>query len=198
MKTAHIKYLSIKLVFFTALAIFVFAFRDQHVENLKPFIGSLMLLYGVDGIAYEILLYGKAFFKSSKAYLVIIDIAFGIVLIAAPVPFEHVCVIWATWSIVRESYEIKEIVCDLKMLVPKLLSGAESIVVFVFSVMLILDPGEHHSLIHMGLLTAELILNPLILLIDEFLIRWKQKKADMKENVQKEGDFAAITNETKE
>ena len=77
----------------------------------------------------------------------------------------------------RESYELKELVSDYKTLLPKMLSGVESITVIVFSVLLILEPGEHHAIIHMCLLTAELILNPLVVVIDEWLIYLKEKKA---------------------
>ncbi|MBQ7249942.1 MAG: hypothetical protein IJS37_01135, partial [Bacilli bacterium] len=105
-----------------------------------------------------------------------VEFIFGIVLIAAPLPFDHVCVIWATWSIIRESYEIKEIVTDFKTVTPRVLSGVESIIVIVFSVLLILNPMEHHAAIHMGLLVAELILSPLVVLIDEFLLSRKVKR----------------------
>ena len=77
------QYLSIKLVVFTVLAIFVYAFHGQHVEHLKPFAGSLMLVYGIDGVGYEILTYKKRFLHASKTYLGIVDIAFGVVLMVA-------------------------------------------------------------------------------------------------------------------
>lgn len=172
----RIIYFVIKLVVFSTLAAFVFAFRDYHVENLKPFIGALMLLYGTEGLLFEILSQRKKFYYAPKVYLALIEFIFGIVLIAAPLPFDHVCVIWATWSIIRESYEIKEIVTDFKTVTPRVLSGVESIIVIVFSVLLILNPMEHHAAIHMGLLVAELILNPLVVLIDEFLISRKAKR----------------------
>ena len=160
------------------MAIFVYAFRGQHVEHLKPFIGSLILVYGIDGVGYEILAHKKRFLHASKTYLGIVDIVFGVVLMVAPIQFEYVCIIWATWSILRESYELKEIICDMKMVLPKILSAAEAIAVFVFSIILIIKPGEQHSLSHMDLLTVELIAGPLILLIDESLQYRKKKKAE--------------------
>lgn len=180
LQKSHIKYILIKLVLFLTLAVLVFIFRDKHVENLKPFIGSLMILYGLDGIAFEIVSHGKNFYLTSKPYLGVVEIALGIVLIATPIQFEYICVVWATWSIIRESYEIKEIFVDMKMIFPRILSGIESIAAIVFSILLILEPGEHHALIHMCLLSVELILNPLVVLIDEFLIERKAKK-DAKE-----------------
>ena len=179
----HIRYLLIKLLVFTTLAVLVLIFREKQVHYLKPFIGALMLLYGVDEIIFEILTHKKHFLHANKTYLGIIELMFGIVLISAPLEFSNVCIIWATWSIIRESHEIKEIIVDMKMLFPRLLSGVESIVVIVFSILLIFEPHEHHALIHMALLSAELILNPLVILIDEFLIERQEKKK--KENPEK-------------
>lgn len=175
-KKTLFRYLFIKLAIFTILAVLVYAFRDKQLEHLKPFIGSLMVFYGVDGIAFEILSFKKGFINQNKTYLGLVELIFGIVLIASPLAFDYVCIIWATWSIVRESYEIKEVVSDIKMILPKVLSGVESVIVIVFSVLLLLYPEEHHAMIHLGLLTAELILNPLVVLIDESLIYWKEKK----------------------
>ena len=88
---------------------------------------------------------------------------------------------WATWSIVRESFEIKELVTEIKSWTLTFLSGAESIAVIVFSVMLILEPGEHHAMIHIYLLLLELLLTPLIPLLDEILLERKHKKELAKE-----------------
>ena len=76
----------------------------------------------------------------------------------------------------RESYELKEVVSDINSIAPKILTGAESIAVIVLSVMLILEPTEHHALIHMYMLVIELILNPLTVILDELLINLKAKK----------------------
>ena len=89
-------------------------------------------------------------------------------LILANISFESVCIIWATWSILRECIEIKESVIEIKNLPISIISGIESIVIIVFSVILIVNPTEHHALIHTFLLAAELILNPLVFLVDEF------------------------------
>ena len=172
----------IKFAIFTTLAIFVFIFREKLVENLQPFIGSLMIFYGLEGILYEVLCHRLHFIHSSKSYLGLIELIFGTVLLIAPLEYSFVCIIWATWSIVRESYELKEVVSDIKTIPPKILSGAESIAVIVLSVMLILEPTEHHALIHMYLLVVELVLNPFTVLLDELLIRLKKKREEQKKD----------------
>ena len=181
----HTRYLLIKLAIFTTLAAFVLIYREKLVENLQPFIGSLMIFYGLEGILYEVLCHRLHFIHSGKSYLGLIELIFGTVLLVAPLEFAYVCVIWATWSIVRESYEIKEIISDIKTIPPKILSGVESIAVIVLSIMLILEPGEHHALIHMYMLVIELILNPATVLLDELLIYLKEKKKPQVEEEQK-------------
>lgn len=177
----HTRYLIIKFAIFTALAIFVLVCREMLVTNLQPFIGSLMIFYGVEGILYEVLSHKLHFIHVGKTYLGLIELIFGTVLLIAPLEYAYVCIIWATWSIVRESYELKEVVSDIKSIPPKILSGAESIAVIVLSIMLILEPTEHHALIHMYMLVVELILNPATVLLDELLIHLKEKKEQKKD-----------------
>ena len=182
---SHIKYYLVKLIIYVALAVCVFIFREKLVEHLKYFIGGLMLLYGLEEILFEIVFRDKHFWHKDKIYLGIIEITFGITLLVINLPYEAdyeaVCVVWATWSIVRESFEIKELVTEIKSWTLTFLSGAESIAVIVFSVMLILEPGEHHAMIHIYLLLLELLLTPLIPLLDEILLERKHKKELAKE-----------------
>ena len=169
----HTKYYVIKFAVFVILAALVFALRAQLVEHLQPFIGSLMIFYGLEEMLYEILCHKLHFIHKSKTYLGLVELIFGTVLLIAPLAFEYVCIIWATWSILRESYEIKEIACELKSIVPKIISGVESIVVIVFSILLLIEPGHHHAMIHLYLLLAELVITPLTPLLDELLEKRK-------------------------
>ena len=163
---SHIKYYLVKLIIYVALAVCVFIFREKLVEHLKYFIGGLMLLYGLEEILFEIVFRDKHFWHKDKIYLGIIEITFGITLLVINLPYEAdyeaVCVVWATWSIVRESFEIKELVTEIKSWTLTIISGIESIAVIVLSVMLILNPGEEDAMIHMYLLLLELLLTPLI------------------------------------
>ena len=178
---SHVKYYFIKLIVYVSIAVCVFIFRELLVENLKYFIGGLMTLYGIEEILFEIVFKDKHFWHKDKIYLGFIEIVFGIVLLCSPLNVEVTCVIWATWSIVRESFEIKELVTEIKSWTLTILSGIESIAVIVFSVMLILEPGEHHAMIHMYLLLFELVLTPLIPLLDEILLERKAKKLEKAE-----------------
>ena len=110
----HIKYFSVKLGIFAILAILVFVFREPLVENLKYFIGGLMLLYGLEEILFEILYSRHHIFHQGKLYLGFIELLLGVVMLSVSMSYESVCIIWATWSILREAYEIKEIFSEIK------------------------------------------------------------------------------------
>lgn len=173
---SHIKYFSIKLGVFAILAILVFIFREPLVEHLKYFIGGLMVLYGLEEILFEILYSRHHILHQGKLYLGGIELLLGAVVLSVPMTYESVCIIWATWSILREAYEIKEVFSEIKCLAPKIISAIESIVIIVFSVLLIMEPGEHHAMIHLYLLLAELIISPLTPLLDEIIDKRKHKQ----------------------
>ena len=184
---SHIKYYLVKLIIYVALAVCVFIFRDKLVEHLKYFIGGLMTLYGVEEILFEIVFRDKHFWHKDKIYLGIIELVFGVALLCldlhdnAEETLIRTCLIWATWSIVRESFEIKELVTEIKSWTLTIISGIESIAVIVLSVRLILNPGEEDAMMHMYLLLLELLLTPLIPLLDEILLERKHKKELAKE-----------------
>ena len=179
----HLRYHFFKLIVCIILSILVFIFREQlvHLNHLKFFIGALMVAYGLDEIAFEAYCHKLHFIHEHKTYLGIIELVLGITTLILNLDYEAVCIIWATWSIVRESYEIKELVTEIKSITLTVISGIESIAVIVLSIMLIAHPGEHHALIHIYLLLFEFILTPLVPLVDEFIEKKKQELKGNKE-----------------
>lgn len=179
---SHIKYLFVKLAIFVVLAVLVFIFREQLIKNIKYFIGGLMLLYGVEEVLFEVIFHSKNFWKCEKTYLGLVELILGITLFFFPLEgsaeeiIKMACVIWAAWSIIREAFEIRELVVEIKSVVLTIISGIESVAVIVLSVMLILEPGEHHAMIHLYLLLAELVLTPLVPLLDEVIEERKKKR----------------------
>lgn len=173
---SHVKYYIIKLAVYVVLALCVFLFRETLTTEqiLKYFIGSLMILYGIEETLFEIIYHGINFWKQEKVYLGFVEIVLGMVLLIAPLDLETTCVIWATWSIVREAFEIRELVTEVKSVILTIVSGLESLAVIVLSIMLILEPGEHHAMIHLYLLLVELFLTPFVPLMDEVLEKHKK------------------------
>ena len=169
-------YFIIKLAVFSILGILVLIFKNTFVEHLKYFIGGLLLLYGIEEIGFEIATHRKKSYLKEKVYLGFVELILGVVLLAASLSFEVVCVIWATWAIIRESYELKEVAAELEHLVPRAISGIESVVVIAFSVELIIVQDAHAAGVHMYLLVVELVCTPLVPLLEEILLERKQKK----------------------
>ena len=180
-KKSPVKYLLVKLAIFLVLAVLIFIFKDQAIANLRNFIGTLMIVYGVEAIVFELIFYRKVFFHQNKNYLGFIEIVLGTTLLIFDMDFQTVCVIWATWSIVRESYEIKEIVTETNSIPLAILSGVETLAVIVLSVMLIINANEEHAVLHSYLLIVELILTPLIPLLNEIIIQSHQKVKNTEE-----------------
>ena len=180
-KSGIFRYHVIKLIVSTVLAILVFIFRETLVINIRYYIASLMFLYFAEELLFEILFSKKKIFKKDKFFMATVDLIFSLTLFIAPIEYEIVCIIWACWSISREMVEIKEIFTELKSLPAKIISGVESITVIVFSIMLILEPGEHHALIHTYLLMVELITNAFVLLLDELLVKEEEIESKIEE-----------------
>ena len=109
---SHVKYYIIKLAIWLTLGVLIFVFRHTVVEHLRYFIGVLMLLYAFEEILFEAIYSGKRILHKDKTYLGLIEIILGLVLMFSEVSYEGVCIMWAVWSILRESYEIKEIILN--------------------------------------------------------------------------------------
>ena len=174
--SSHIRYSFIKLCAYITMGIFTFIFREPLVQNLKFFIGGLMVIYGLEEVIYEVYFFGKDFWKRERIFLGFLEILFGAVLIFSPLTIPTVCIIWASWSIVREAFEIRELVVVIRSWTLSIIYAIESVAIIVLSVMLILEPGEHHAMIHLYLLLVELLLNPLVPLLDEIMIEKNKEK----------------------
>ena len=94
-----------------------------------------------------------------------------------PYELRIVCVLWSIWSIMREGVEIyeKAIECFKKHPITSVANLAESVVVIVFSIMLICAKDghelEHHAHAHVILLGIELIIEVIWIYVGEFEAR---------------------------
>ena len=163
----HIRYNYIKLAIYFTLAVLIFVFKEPLIEHLRFFIGGLMIMYALEEVLFE---------HQNKVYLGFIELLLGLILVIVNISYEGTCIIWATWSLLRETHEVEEILAELNNFPAKILSGVESLVVIVFSVMLIIEPTEHHAMIHLYLLLVELIVAPLTPLVDETISKIKAKQ----------------------
>lgn len=160
-----------KLVVFIAFAVLVFVLREELLMNLQYLVGSLMLLYGLENV---ILISIKERIQARKSIWFIFgysEVLLGLVTLIAIRNYVAVCVMWGVWSILRESLEIYEITSEEIKGIPALISGIESAVAIVFSVLLIITPGEHHAKTHIYLLIVELIITSFIPVLKELINR---------------------------
>lgn len=158
---------------FLALAAVTLIFLHTFVENLHYFIGALMVFYGVEEIVYTAF-HEKKHFSVRSLYWNIVEILIGstLIIFVSHEPYPVVCVAWATWSILRETRELVEITEEFKHKptvlgkIISIVSVLESLIVIAFSITMIIEPGEHHAMIHMYLLAVELATKVIFPLFD--------------------------------
>ena len=160
-----------KLVCFVAGSVLLFVFKDFFVDNLRWFIGGLMVLYGALGVFNLILEKAKPIYDGNGFLFYFIEILMGSTILILIKEFSTVCIIWAVWSIFRESVELKEILDGELHTALAVLSAIESVAVIVLSIMLITEPGTHHALIHTYLLCVELVLVSSIPIFNHYVLK---------------------------
>ena len=168
-----------RLICFVACAVLLLVFNEFFLHNLRWFIGGLIVLYGSLGILALLLAKVKPIYEGQGFLFFSVEILLGLVTLCFIKDYATVCVIWAVWSIIRESVELEEIVARELHPVLALVSGLESVAVVVLSVMLMMEPGEHHAMIHSYLLVVELVLAALIPVINHRLMPEKKGREEL-------------------
>ena len=188
-----------KLVLFIAWGILVFIFKDKIAEHseehfrLALLVACLMFAYSIFDI-FDMIEKKKTFAAHTSFFNCLIQIVFGIIILADPLIRENyatVCIIWAVWSICREGQELAEDLERFKEHIPAYLNVIESIIVLVLSFMLIANPHPEHAELHLILLGFELILGVLFPHIDYFFI----KKHEAKKLAEKQKEEVEIADE---
>ena len=168
-----------RLICFVVGAVLLLVFNEFFLHNLRWFIGGLIVLYGSLGILALLLAKVKPIYEGQGFLFFSVEILLGLITLCFIKEYATVCVIWAVWSIIRESVELEEIVARELHPVLAVISGLESVAVVVLSVMLMIEPGEHHAMIHSYLLVVELILASLIPIINHRLMPEKKGREEL-------------------
>ena len=158
----------IKLAIYLTLGILLGIFHVFIIENLSYALPSNMILYGLESLSFSLYYHRRDFYKEHRFYWGLVEILLGVVVLTSVTDFEVVCITWAIWAILREAEEIKEAVLELSNLIPSLIIIIAGIVNIVFSVLLIMYPGEHHATIHLYLLIVELAIASIIPIINHY------------------------------
>lgn len=167
-----------RLICFAFGAVLLIVFNEFFCHHLRWFIGGLIVLYGSLGILELSLERVKPIYEGHGFLFYAVEILLGLTTLFFIEEYSTVCIIWAVWSILRESIELQEIVSGELHPLLGALSGIESVAVIVLSVMLMIEPGEHHAMIHSYLLCVELILTGVIPVINHRLTPEKHGHAD--------------------
>ena len=164
------KYHIIKTIVFIVLGVLILIFNQALTNNAYLLVGGLMLLYGIEDIIFKLLT------KSLKKHITkfandLLIIMLGIIcfFLGPNEHFKSLCIIWATWAILREEWEIEELVMHYNNKFLAFISLLESIAVIVICVVFIFEPTIEHVHIHVIILAIELILEVLFPTVDELL-----------------------------
>ena len=168
-----------RLICFVVCAVLLLVFNELFLHNLRWFIGGLIVLYGSLGILALLLAKVKPIYEGQGFLFFAVEILLGLITLCFIKEYATVCVIWAVWSIIRESVELEEIVARELHPALAVVSGLESIAVIVLSVLLMIEPGEHHAMIHSYLLVVNLILTSLIPIINHRLMPEKKGREEL-------------------
>lgn len=177
-------YKLIKLILFIAMGIAILVCNKyiMHEEGaiLNGLVGTIIAIYGLEGILLPIFTHKV---KAEKIEMLNggVNVLIAIIMIFLIEGYDDelriLCVLWSLWSIMREGVEIfdKGVVGIKNHPITSVVNFAESIVVIVFSVMLItarsFEELEHHAHAHVILLGIELIIEVIWVYVGEFEAR---------------------------
>ena len=181
-------YKLLKLILFIAAGVLILVFNKAIMNNegalINGIVGCVIAVYGLEGIILP-LATKKAKEEKVKMLNGAINVLIAVVMIFLlenhPHELRVVCVIWSIWSIMREGEEIIEKGFEdfKKHPIVSLINFAESVVVIVFSVMLVCaeDGHElmHHAHTHVILLGIELIIEVIWVYAGELETRLQNK-----------------------
>ncbi|MCF0116856.1 MAG: hypothetical protein HUJ61_02260 [Bacilli bacterium] len=177
-------YSIIKSILFVGIGISILVIGKKFVEGnyLHLLVGGVMLFFSLE---YFVSLFVLGLDLTSRSsFKAIFEFILGLVVMALlnkPQHFNSVCIIWGTWSILREDDELVECFEMFKKGVPVVINFLESLLVILFSVLMIINPIEHEAIFHTYILGLELILEIVFPIVDDLLekvIENKKLKAE--------------------
>lgn len=147
-----------KTIIFAILGILILVFNELAVGHLNFSVGGAILLYAIYAIGNSI--FNKDLLVNDHGLIEGLILLIFAVLIMFLLDNEVVpiCIVWGTWSILREAKEITEDLHRIAHKGPGFISIIESLVVIALSITMIMNPTKHHAHVHIILLGIELIL----------------------------------------
>lgn len=153
-----------KTAIYPIVGILIIVFSEFAMRHVVNFVGITMSVYAVETVIVSA--YKKAVLKEDNELFegLILALLAVVLLLTDGNDLEKVCVIWAIWSILRETEEIKECLFHnfykRAILPARIVNYAhclESATVIVLSVLMLLSPSKKTAHAHVILLGLELI-----------------------------------------
>ena len=174
-------YRLIKMIVLIAAGVCLFVFGKTLMNNegaiLNGVVGTVIAFYGIEGILIP-LITKRVKQEKLKIASGIVNVLLAIIMIffleGKDFELRVMCALWSLWSITRETEEIFEKSIDhfKKHPITSLLDLAESVVVILFSVLLIIAKDQEtlleHAYAHVILLGIELIIEVLWEYVGEY------------------------------
>ena len=173
-----------KLIVFVLAGIAILVLNKQIMSNegaiINGLVGAIIAVYGLEGVILPIVtkkMKQERIEMLNGGVNILIAIIMIFLLENHPYELRTVCILWSLWSIMREGVEIfdKGVIGIRNHPVTSIINFAESIIVIVFSVMLICAKDahelEHHAHAHVILLGIELIIEVIWVYVGEFEAR---------------------------
>lgn len=166
-----------KTAIYPIVGILIIVFSKFAMQHVVALVGITMSVYAIETVIVSV--YKKAVLKENNELFegLILALLAAVLLLTDGNDLEKVCVIWAIWSILRETEEIKECLFHnfyKRVILPaRIVNYAhclESATVIVLSVLMLLSPSEKTAHAHVILLGLELIFEiafPIAVLIAE-------------------------------
>ena len=172
-----------KLILFVLMGIAILILNEkimEHSDILNYLVGGIIAIYGLEGVILPI---ATKKIKAEKIEMfgggvnILIAIIMIFLIDKNTEELRILCVLWSLWSIMREGEEIfdKGFEGIRNHPITSAINIAESIVVIVFSIELIIAHNEHelehHAHAHVILLGIELIIEVIWVYVGEFEAR---------------------------
>ena len=172
-----------KLILFVLMGIAILVLNEkimEHSDILNYLVGGIIAIYGLEGVILPIT---TKKIKAEKIEMfgggvnILIAIIMIFLIDKNTEELRILCVLWSLWSIMREGEEIfdKGFEGIRNHPITSAINIAESIVVIIFSIELIIAHNEHelehHAHAHVILLGIELIIEVIWVYVGEFEAR---------------------------
>ncbi|MBO4572857.1 MAG: hypothetical protein J5762_03745 [Clostridia bacterium] len=175
----------IKTVLYMLAGVAVLTFNREIMDYVGTVVGAVIFAYGVDRIIISII--KKEVLSEEGLFSALTHVLLAVVMFVVTDDIVKMCIVWAVWSILREGKELSESVHRLSRGNLGLVNAIESVVIIVFSFMMITEPTEHHAHVHVIILGIELMLEVLFPIVNEVFDKSMEKRRAKALSVQVSG-----------